>query len=360
MEKRYQVFLSSTYQDLSVERLEVIKALLELDCIPCGMEYFPAASEDSWSYIASLIDQCDYYVVVVGGRYGSLTKEGISFTEKEYRYAVSKGIPTIAFIHSAPQDIPLRKSEQSVDGKKLLDAFVDKLRKNLCKDWATPHELGAVVSRSLTQLMKRHPRVGWIPASHASDPRATQELLEMTKRVAELERELVRVRGKEVPEAGDLADGSETVNLDVIYSVSHEVKIKNDWTRTEIVARYQHSVTVCWDDLFRAIAPRIAPTAADTSIRKGVNSLLESKIVPRPYTVSEKQWVSAVSISEDHYNVLKVQFIALGMVTVGKERQEGSGSSVLLWRLTEKGESRLMNALAIRKQKKSRTAKAGA
>ena len=38
MNKRYQVFVSSTFADLAAERMEVIKALLELDCIPCGME----------------------------------------------------------------------------------------------------------------------------------------------------------------------------------------------------------------------------------------------------------------------------------------------------------------------------------
>ena len=34
MEKRYQVFVSSTYQDLQEERQEVMHALLEQDCIP--------------------------------------------------------------------------------------------------------------------------------------------------------------------------------------------------------------------------------------------------------------------------------------------------------------------------------------
>ena len=41
-EKRYQVFVSSTYEDLQEERREVMQALLELDCIPAGMELFPA------------------------------------------------------------------------------------------------------------------------------------------------------------------------------------------------------------------------------------------------------------------------------------------------------------------------------
>ena len=34
MNKRYQVFVSSTFEDLQEERKEVMQALLELDCIP--------------------------------------------------------------------------------------------------------------------------------------------------------------------------------------------------------------------------------------------------------------------------------------------------------------------------------------
>jgi hypothetical protein len=351
MEKRYQVFLSSTYQDLSIERLEVIKALLELDCIPCGMEYFPAASEDSWSYITSLIDQCDYYIAVVGGRYGSTTEEGVSFTEKEYRYALSKGIPTIAFIHSSPQDLPFKKTEQSQEGRKKLEEFIGLVRKNLCKDWSTAHELGAVVSRSLTQLVKRHPRVGWIPASHASDPRATQELLEMTKKVAELERELIKARGKEAPNISELADGDEVVDLETIYSVRALEKGKESLPRDEVVARYETTASVTWNDLFRIVAPRITPTASDLSIRKAIGRLLQSRLKPLPRSVGAHQRISTVTVSDDHYNVIKVQFMALGVVTIATERPENSYTDVLLWRLTEKGEARLTNALAIRKNR---------
>ncbi|HDV1518665.1 TPA: DUF4062 domain-containing protein, partial [Salmonella enterica subsp. enterica serovar Aberdeen] len=38
MDKRYQVFVSSTFADLEEERQEVMQALLELDCMPAGME----------------------------------------------------------------------------------------------------------------------------------------------------------------------------------------------------------------------------------------------------------------------------------------------------------------------------------
>lgn len=75
MEKKYQVFVSSTYQDLQKERQEVMQALLELDCIPVGMELFPAADDDQWTLIKGLISDCDYYVLIVAGRYGSIDRK---------------------------------------------------------------------------------------------------------------------------------------------------------------------------------------------------------------------------------------------------------------------------------------------
>jgi hypothetical protein len=142
MKKRYQVFVSSTYEDLKEERFEVLKALLELDCIPCGMEYFPAASEDQWSYIRELIAECDYYIVIVAGRYGSTDDAGVSYTEKEYDYAVEQGIPTIGFIHPDPNSRPARLTEATEEGRRKLADFTQKVQRKLCKHWSTPDELG--------------------------------------------------------------------------------------------------------------------------------------------------------------------------------------------------------------------------
>ena len=118
IQKRYQVFVSSTFRDLQEERQEVIQALLELDCIPCGMELFPAANEDQWSLIKSVIDGCDYYLVILAGRYGSLDPDGVSYTQKEYEYAVEKSKPVIALLHENPGLIPAGKSETDPDARK--------------------------------------------------------------------------------------------------------------------------------------------------------------------------------------------------------------------------------------------------
>jgi len=82
MEKKYQIFISSTFKDLVEERQSVMRAILDMGHIPSGMEYFSASPLEQFKYISKVIDQCDYYVLIIGGRYGSTDVDGISFTEK--------------------------------------------------------------------------------------------------------------------------------------------------------------------------------------------------------------------------------------------------------------------------------------
>jgi hypothetical protein len=108
--KRYQVFISSTREDLEKERRIVTDALLREQYIPIGMEQFPASDKDSWALIQRFIDQCDYYIVIVAGKYGSTLPDGTSYTENEYNYAISKNIPVLAFLH---------KDVNTLEGSKL-------------------------------------------------------------------------------------------------------------------------------------------------------------------------------------------------------------------------------------------------
>ena len=113
MDKKYQVFVSSTYEDLQEERKKVMEALLQMNCFPVGMEYFNASDDSQWEVIKSLIRECDYYVLIVAGRYGSIEEEsGKSYTQKEFEYAIEQGVPVISFVHQCPKSLPGTKIEQ--------------------------------------------------------------------------------------------------------------------------------------------------------------------------------------------------------------------------------------------------------
>ena len=93
MDKRYQVFVSSTYEDLQEERQEVMHALLVLYSIPFKVSNFspPQTRINGLLSRRSLMITIINIVLVLGGRYGSVDKDGVSYTEKEYRYALEKG-----------------------------------------------------------------------------------------------------------------------------------------------------------------------------------------------------------------------------------------------------------------------------
>ena len=155
---RYQIFISSTFEDLKEERGIVVENILKLEQIPAGMELFVAASEEQFNYIKRVIDESDYYVLIVGNRYGSTDESGISYTEKEYDYAVQKGLPVLAFIHSNPDSLPVNKSERDPEMAKRLNAFKDKVRKNrMISFWNSPQQLTAEVHAALNKAFKIHP-----------------------------------------------------------------------------------------------------------------------------------------------------------------------------------------------------------
>lgn len=91
MTKKYQIFISSTFEDLKDERRFVRDAILNIHQFPIGMEQFSAGDMSQWEVIKESIDTSDYYVLLVGKRYGSLDETGISYTEREGGGIVTRG-----------------------------------------------------------------------------------------------------------------------------------------------------------------------------------------------------------------------------------------------------------------------------
>ncbi len=97
-DKKYQIFISSTYLDLIEERQMAVQSIIKMGHIPAGMELFKAGASQ-WQTITKWIDESDIYVLILGGRYGSINEhEGKSYTQLEYEYALSKGIPVFAIV----------------------------------------------------------------------------------------------------------------------------------------------------------------------------------------------------------------------------------------------------------------------
>jgi hypothetical protein len=336
MEKRYQVFVSSTYQDLQEERQEVMHALLELDCIPSGMELFPAANETQWSLIKSVIDDCDYYVLILGGRYGSIGPEGISYTEMEYRYAMEKGKPTIAFIHENPGAIPTNKSENTDEGRQRLNSFREIVGQKMFKHWSTPENLGSVVSRSLIQLIKAHPAVGWVRADELPDREASLELLRLRKEVDELTAELQQARTTAPKGTESLAQGEDQFQIDYSFSYGEN-------------RFFPHaSLKISWNSIFANIAPEMIHEMSEMRLKLALSSMIANSEWEE-LSQSGFSGIHDFDINESDFQTIKIQLRALGLI-VRSEKARSVKDTETYWTLTPYGDQVMTRLRAIKRK----------
>jgi len=233
MDRRYQVFVSSTFQDLQQERKQAVRAILDCDCFPAGMELFPAVDETQWDYIKKVIDDSDFYLLIVASKYGSIDTDGISFTEKEYRYAKDKKIPIIAILHKNPKTL-LKENEKELDPR-LLKLIDDAKTGRLVGWFDDPVEVAYQVQKSLNYLKRNSSAIGWIRTDEALDPKVMIKYSEIQEENRELRLKLEKQKYNiEKPEDYDnFASGQLKVSL--IYKTTSqrssigEVKVERTW-----------------------------------------------------------------------------------------------------------------------------------
>lgn len=189
MAKKYQFFISSTYEDLKNERQKVIEAILTMNQFPAGMEMFSAANEEQWEVIKEAIDCSDYYVLIGGNKYGSIDSvSGISYTEKEFDYAVEQRIPILAFVIADDVSITAHEFEKDPVKAVGLLKFKSKVKTGrMVKFWHNEDELAAQLSQSIFKAVSRSNRPGWIRTTEFDIEKSYAEILKLTERVHTLE-----------------------------------------------------------------------------------------------------------------------------------------------------------------------------
>lgn len=337
MEKRYQVFVSSTYEDLQPERQEVMHALLELDCIPSGMELFPAANEDQWTVIKKVIDDCDYYLVITAGKYGSIDGTGQSYTEKEYRYAMSKNKPIIAFLHKDPSSLPNKLNETDPAIKERLEQFHALCKGKVCKFWTSKAELGSVVSRSLVQLIKNNPAVGWVRGDLVPNESSAAEILRLRQKLEKMENDLARSSSNPPPGTETLAQGDDPFTLS--YSYSQQVHDGHKFVTNKI----EMNLLTTWNDIFGALAPMLIDEAAEGPMHGRLITYIKEK---NPWLSSSA--ISLVTVNETSFEKIKVQLRALGLVEKST-RPHSIKDDATYWTLTPYGDAIMTKIHAIRR-----------
>lgn len=335
MNKRYQVFVSSTYTDLKEERQAVFQTLMTMQCIPAGMEWFPAETEEQWNVIKRVIDDCDFYVLILGGRYGSKTREGLSYTEKEFDYAVQK-MPVLVFCHENPLAIPVGKSDIDPDSQARLDAFRKKAMTGRMVDmWSNRDQLAGKVSLAVSRAIMTQNAIGWARADQVATNEALTDLNrlnkhieQLTQRNSELETQLA---AKEVA-IPDLAEWHESIEI-----------------------RGKHPRTTGWTfkATWRAIFGEVAPFLLQApQWELEVRDHLTRSFARRAGEYVGSNAATELEIENHDFQTIKIQLLALKLIET-KPYQSSEGGKAIAWTLTAQGEQQMYELRTIRTSKKA-------
>ncbi|WP_214844943.1 DUF4062 domain-containing protein [Exiguobacterium sp. s150] len=177
MNKKIQVFISSTFLDLQNERQAAVEATLDANHIPAGMELFKAGNDDQWTTIKRWIDESDVYMLILGGRYGSIEPiSGKSYTQLEYEYALETKTPIFSVVlkNSWLYQKAAEQSETNVfeqRSKEKYDTFKEMIHKKMVREVENIAEIKLAVHTSLNDLIYRseYEFSGWVKGSEILD-----------------------------------------------------------------------------------------------------------------------------------------------------------------------------------------------
>lgn len=176
---KYQIFISSTYEDLKDAREQLIKCVLEMGHIPVGMEMFSAANEEQWKVIQKQIDDCDYFTVIIAHRYGSMDRN-VSYTEKEYDYALQKGIPILGFILEDSVTWDYKLVEDDEIKKEKLVYFKAKIKSKMVSFWKNIDDLYGKAAIAINKAINTYERPGYIRTSELAGKEVFNEVARLS------------------------------------------------------------------------------------------------------------------------------------------------------------------------------------
>jgi len=294
------------------------------DCIPAGMEAFVATDDEQFKVIKKVIDLCDYYILVIGKRYGSINlTTGLSYTEMEYDYAREENIPILVFVIDDSVSLPVEKIETEPEKADKLRLFVEKAKTNrLVSMWKTSAELIGQLAIAIMRAKAEISRPGWQRGVDFDEASLRREIMELQS-----ENQGLKMRLKKADETIE----SFTAQSSVAFE---NVKVQIDYYCYSGTAnmRFDSSKTVALPELFSVISTEMMDV-----------STTESRVYD---AIREQLFGSTAYYFKDDQLVKRMlnQFRALGLLYSSWSNEKSS----LYWGLTPKGQKTRDDMILIR------------
>lgn len=303
MDKKYQVFISSTFRDLNEERKKVLDILLMADCIPAGMEAFVATDDEQFNVIKKVIDLCDYYILIIGGKYGSINEtEGISYTEMEYNYAILKDIPVLVFIIDDSIELGIDKTEKDdIKKGKLAEFKSSAMRNRLASIWKDSSDLVGKVAISIMTAKKEIDRPGW--------QRGGVENNELIKQIMEIKEENQKLKDQinNLPiEQITEDDGLPFKDFKVKLNYTEEVYI---FTSNTVIGKKVKETTL--DELYKFISLRLTGRHTNEQFINAVSAFVSGYYVEKQQALVIKNQFRQLGFIKNFKDMNGIEYIEL-------------------------------------------------
>lgn len=188
--RKLQVFVSSTYSDLIEERQAAVEAILKSGNIPAGMELFKSGNVTQLETIKQWIDESDVYMLILGGRYGSIEpKSKLSYTHLEYNYAVKKKKPYFSVViteDALKQRVKkIGTNIMELENRDKYNRFRKQVLKNISSFYNDRKDIQISILDTLRDFEKRYEFSGWVPGQFL------QEYNQLKKENEDLKRQVM-------------------------------------------------------------------------------------------------------------------------------------------------------------------------
>lgn len=309
MKKKLQIFISSTYKDLQDERQAAVEAILGSNNIPAGMELFKAGSNSQWETIKKWINDSDIYMLILGGRYGSIEPTSKkSYTQLEYEYAISKDIPVFATVlsdsfikrkessGSNPEDI----SEHS--NKYLYDEFKKLVMSKMVKIVDDCKDIKLAIHESLSELKEDYDFEGWTRGvSDSTYNNLVEQNSKLVQEVNELKEQLKQKTDLKQPASTQ----SEFWNKEIILNVSGAVEFMEKLRNSQITLKI--------NEIFQIIASLIMTPTKSSKVKEDFEQSLKELYMPNNYSLY---------VEDNQFQKIKALLFSKQLIKLSKDTKD--------------------------------------
>jgi hypothetical protein len=305
------------------------------------METFPASDETQWQLIKRVIQECDYYIVIVGGRYGSIGPSGLSYTEMEYDYAVESGLPVLGFVKDAIDDLPAKDVDKEAKIVDKLNSFREKVMSRSCRKYKDSPSLGMLVMKSLVQESRNNPQTGWVKASAARteddlnrETHLRTEIQSLEQIVEDLERQL---RDRQIGNRDNIPLLLPKLTDELRLSINFKDKSKNTYKKN--VFTYDEIFGVIGSSMYGYIIKKSQPGYNSRGTYSFEDDLCEYVRRKEPSFFGAK----VLSLTSDEVAALMIVYKELGLIMYQIKKGDGE-ADFRGFTLTAAGEEQLVKA----------------